>query len=103
MVDRWGLETCLFEWNQHLEHVCEQVASSLGMTMGNVRFYKFSLLRNNGQVENQSLHHDCTNPAELQEADDLSIQDVSEEDEEAEDEDWRNSQLWDLGHLWGRS
>ena len=69
------------------------------MTMENVRAYKFSLLRNDGQVENQSLHHDCTTPAGPQEVDDSSIQDMSEDDEDGGDVDWWNNWLWDLGHL----
>ena len=66
----------------------ERVASSLGMTTENVRLYEFSLLRNDGQVENQSLHHDCTSPTVLQEAEDSSDQDGSEENDKEGEEDW---------------
>ena len=88
MVARCSLETCLFEWNQHLEGVQEWIAKGLDTSTENVQFYKFSLLRNEGQVENQSLHHDCTTPTVLQEAENSSVQDGLEEKDNDEEDNW---------------
>ena len=87
MAGRHSLETCLFEWNQHLEGMWEQIARGLDMSKENMQFYEFSLLRNEGQVENQSLHCDCSTPTVLQEAEDSSVQDGLEEDDDDGEED----------------
>ena len=102
MWDMWGLETCLYEWNKHLQAMLAQVANGLGMTVENMRAYELSLLRNDGPVDNQSLHHGCTTPEGLQEAEDSSVQDMQEDNDDDGDEDWRNAQLCDVGLLHGR-
>ena len=58
------------------------------MSLENVQFYKFSLLRNVSQVENQSLHCNCTSPTVLQEVEDSRDQDGSEEVDDEGDMDW---------------
>ena len=74
-----SLATCLYKWNKHLQAVLVRVAKGLRMTVENMRAYEFSLLRNDGPVDNQSLHHDCTTSKGLQEVEDSSVQDMHED------------------------
>ena len=60
----------------------------MGTTVENMRAYEFSLLWNIGPVDNQSLHHGCTSPEGLQEADDSSIQDMHKDTNDDGDEEW---------------
>ena len=83
-----GVKHCWFVWYEHLQPVLDKVAEGLQMEAGKVRAYELSLLQNDGLVANQSLHHDCTTPEGLPDAETSEDQEMQEEDADSDDREW---------------
>ena len=64
------------------------MATGLEMKAGDMQAYQLSLLWNNGLVNNQSLHCNCTTLDKWSESGDSGDQDMQEEDSDLDNGEW---------------